>query len=657
MDFYLKKSSGVTIAQGLSLEWIETNGLGGYSSSTVINCHTRKYHGLLVSKIESFPDKFVFLSKLDDCILYEGKQYFLTAHNYPNFLQDGSFANFEEFALDTHPNFKFKINDLLVSKEYLMLTGEDTVFIKYKFTNLKSEVKLQIRPLIAYRNFHNLTKNNDKLKTATFVCRNGIAHAPYEGMPTLYLQSDSQFTFVAEPLWYYNFLYELEKARGYDYLEDLFNPGLFTFSLPPDTSKEIIFSCSLDQQITSLNQRFVQELFRRDKNNLSLVGSPLQKQLIKVGESFIQSDKNKNPESVVAGYHWFLEWGRDAMISLPGLTLYSGKEEECLAILKNFAKFEKQGLIPNYLGSSIENSAYNSVDASLWFAWAVQQYYAKTQDAKGIALYLWPTLKNIFNNFKNGTLYNIKMQDNGLLYAGRRDLNLTWMDAIVDGLPVIPRYGLIVEVNALWYNLLAFMAELSNVMLDSVKHEIIPIMENFEKNFLGVFWDEELGYLYDYVNAEEKNKSLRPNQIFALSLTHSIVPKKIASKILKIIYSHLFTSYGLRTLSPVDKSYIGTYQGNQKQRDLAYHNGCIWPWMIAHFAEALMKIGGKRQRVIKILSPVFKALTDHLAEVGIGTISEIFSGDEHKPDGCISQAWNIAELSRLTFLLQFDKNG
>lgn len=656
MDFQFKKSSGLGLSHALALEWLETNGRGGYASSSIINCHTRKYHGLLISKLPNLPDKYVLLSKVEDTFAYNGDTYILSGHAYPNFLLDGSFDYFHEFSLDTHPVLVYQFDDCKVIKEIILLKGTDTVLLKYTIFNAAAAAQLQIRPLIAGRNFHALCRENGDLKQQTSPCKNGVSFAPYNGLPTLYLQSDTPHAYKSEPLWYRNFEYARERERGYAYQEDLFAPGVFVFDFKASNKPhEIVFACSLTEQQGFLPEQFHQEVVQRKNAAAKLIGTPLQKQLHKAGQTFIEEVPVTNQKAIIAGYPWFLEWGRDAMIALPGLTLYSGQADICLAVLKSFAAQEKQGLIPNFLGEKPEANAYNSVDAGLWFAWAAQQYFAKTQDIKGILQDLWPTLKNIFTHYKNGTLHNIKMQDNGLLYAGSPEVNVTWMDAMVNGAPVTPRYGLQVEVNALWYNMLCFMAELANAIRDPIKLEISPLVKTIPKTFLETFWNAKIGYLYDFVNAEQKNAALRPNQIFAISLPYALLPPKIALAVLQVVKEHLFTPYGLRTLSPQDPLYIGQYKGNQETRDRAYHNGAVWPWLLGHFGEALLNTLHDRHKVIKILRPAFEDLTAHLAEAGIGSISEIFTGDAyHEPHGCISQAWSVAEVLRLSYLLKMD---
>jgi len=667
MEFRYSKQN-CNLKQLLSLEWLITNGLGGYSSSTILGCHTRKYHGLLVSKLAKLPDKYVLLSKFDDTLIFpnvsdpgnseQKQECSLSSHQYVDCLLSDAYAHFQEFIYDTHPQIIYQIsNDVFLTKEILLVNYDNTVLVKYKLVGSKN-AKIKVRPLFAYRNFHALTRENPSLKTAVWQQHASYRFSPYPGMPDFFLTttlpSAASATVVQDAAWYRNFSYELENKRGYEASEDLFSPCIIELSFID--SSEAIIAGSLHELNNDLNLpdlwereiRQRKELLRKVKSS----GAPLQQHLKQVARSFLQVNLDSGAESVVSGYHWFLEWGRDAMISLPGLTLYSGLENRCLAILKTFAQHEKDGLIPNFIGSDHETNAYNSVDASLWFAWAVQQYYAKTRDLSNITAILWPALKNIFKHYKNGTAYNIKMQeDSGLLFAGAADTNLTWMDAMVNGKPVTARYGMQVEVNALWFNLLNFVYELATVMEDPIKNDVAQLLPKIRLSFCKTFYDEKLGYLYDFVNAEEKNASLRPNQIFAVSLPYSPLPKKIALKVVESVREHLLTPYGLRTLSPQDANYCGVYEGNQERRDRAYHNGTVWPWLLGHFGEALLKTNDRRYAA-KVLQPCFAALKEHLVVGGVGTVAEVFSGDApHEAGGCISQAWSVAEFLRLTCLL------
>jgi predicted glycogen debranching enzyme len=647
INLHYQQTRSAPLAGALSLEWLETNGLGGYSSSTISNSHTRKYHGLLVSNLIQPYGKFVLLSKLEDSVTVGDEEYFLSSSQYPNYFHDGSLLHFKEFTCNTHPCFIYQFGTTIIVKEILMLYEENTVLIKYKILNNKQAV-IKIRPLMAYRNYHALTKQNNVVNNDVIECNSGYRIDPYQGMPPLFMQFNVNHDFDELPIWYNNFEYEEELARGFDFHEDLFSPGVFTVNL----SKELFFACGTHEQEEDIEAKWGRELNRRRRAITKYKGSSLQQQLQKVGQSFIQKDLQDDSYSIVAGYHWFVSWGRDTMIALPGLTLFSGQEKTFLAILRKYASQQLNGLIPNFLGESMETHAYNAVDVSLWFAWTIQQYYLKTKDLSSIKKCFWETLKNIFTCYQKGTMYNIKMQSNGLLFSGNSDTNLTWMDAMVNDKPVISRYGLVVEINALWFNLLCFLKELAQQFKDKIQLQLDPLIKVIPAEFTKVFWDGKLGYLKDFVNDQQQSSAIRPNQIFAVSLPYSPITLDIAKQVMKTVQTELLTPYGLRTLSPKDVNYIGHYDGDAISRDRAYHNGTVWPWLLGHFAEGLLKTTPKEQ-VIKVLSPCLEALSIHLKEVrGIGTISEIFDGDTpHRPNGCISQAWSIAEVFRLTILM------
>jgi predicted glycogen debranching enzyme len=655
MDFYYSKEMNLTLPQALSLEWLDVNHLGGYSSSTILNCNTRKYHGLLVSNLKDPAGKYVLLSQLDDILVQDSQEYPLSAHQYRGALQDGSFTYYKEFILNTHPCMIYQFGDTLLIKELLMINEEDTLLIKYKIINNNEDkdTKIRLRPLLAYRHFHTVAKENAQVQNEVVNCKNGNKIKPYPNMPDLFIQTDTAIDTLIQPVWYGNLEYEIEKQRGLESLEDLFSP--FVLTLSPNKTKEMIVAFStIEQQPHQLANKWKKEIQRRSAIAKKLSGDNFQKHLKKAALQFIQ----KNPRldhgdlSIVAGYHWFSEWGRDTMMSLPGLMLNSHLEKECLAILTTFAKLEKQGLLPNFLADQPEQHAYNSVDTSLWFIFAIQQYYLKTENSRAIKHYLWPTMKNIFSNYKNGTLYNIKMRSDGLLYAGNKDTNLTWMDAMINNTPVTPRYGAAVEVNALWFNALCFMEKLAKKFKDPVLTEIAPLIEPLTQAFQQTFWDEQLGYLKDCVADDLQDTAIRPNQILAVSLPYSPLNKKMAKKVVTIVQEHLLTPYGLRTLSPQDPRYIPHYEGDMANRDQAYHNGTIWPWLLGHFGEALLRVTPQKRSAIEILMLCLNALKNHLYEKGIGCISELFDGNEpYHPRGCIHQAHNVGEILRLTYLI------
>jgi predicted glycogen debranching enzyme len=659
MDFHYQKDQELSFEQALALEWLETNGLGGYASSTLMNCNTRKYHGLLVTALKDPAGKYVLLSKIDDHFSINGQKYPLTAHQYQNAQQGESFQYFEGAAVKSHPLWVYQFGEVILSKEILLLHEENTLLVKYKILKgaRKNNYTLDLRPLLAFRDFHALAQENGCINAQAIDCYQGVKLTPYQGMPAMFLQTDQDFVFHAESNWYKNFFYSLEKERGFAANEDLFAPGFFTLNF--SAKNEIVFAVSLQEEMKShLSKKWQLEIKRRATLSKKDKGSSLQRQLKKVARSFWMKDLLSGERFITAGYHWFLSWGRDTMISLPGLTLHSGLEKECFEVLKTYSRYERDGFLPNYIGSTPEQNAYNSVDASLWFVWAVQQYYLKTHDLAGIAKDLWPVLKNIFKHYSQGTAYNVRAREDGLLVAGSGDnkVNLTWMDGMVNGEVVVKRDGLQVEINALWYNLLCFLEEIASVLQDDFIKEVQALKDLAHSSFREVFWHEHLGYLKDFVDLKNPENpdclELRPNQIFAVSLPYTPLAPELIVKVVHAVRTELFTNYGLRTLAPSSSKYLGNYAGGVNERDAAYHNGTVWPWLLGAFTEALLRVVPTKKAALKILKPCLDALEQHLPQVGIGSISEVFSGDApHLPGGCISQAWSAAEVLRMTYLL------
>lgn len=602
------------------------------------------------------PGKFVILSKVEDVFLYHNKEFSLSTHQYLGSLHEGGYSFFDYFQLDPNPCFFYVCDDLLLKKEILMPQGKNAILIKYTIENkvdIKDNLILKIKPFIAYRNFHHLLKKNESYHVNIIPCKQGIQTAILNEMPSLYFQTTTTLECKTGEDWYFNFEYEQEKNRGFDYHEDLFMP--FEATLNFNKEREVIFSCSLTE-LDNLPEEWDQEINLRKQNNVNISDKTqyktLKKVLTKTANQFFVT-KPENLYSVIAGFHWFLEWGRDALIALPGLTLYSGLEDRCLATLIYFSNHQHQGLIPNFIDSSTGKNYYDTVDASLWFCWAVQQYYLKTKDLKSIEATLWATLKNIFYYYQIGTLYDIKQGSNGLIYAGNPSSKITWMDVMIDNVPVTPRNGATVEINALWYNAICFMAELSKQLNDPILETLEPLIKQVKQTFNQLFWNESTGCLNDFVNDKEINAKIRPNQIMAVSLPFSPLELNEARKVVRVVQEHLLTPYGLRTLSPFDKKYKGYYKGGPVERDLAYHNGPVWPWLLGHFGEALIKTATHKEEVLTVLNPCIDALQEHvLNTAGLGSVSEIFDGNfPHLPNGCISQAWSVAELLRLIHLL------
>ena len=642
----------------LEKEWLETNGCGGYASSTVLNCHSRKYHGLMVANLDSPGGRFVLLSKFEDSIQLQGKEFFLSIHKYPMVCYPHNDHSLSQFTLDLYPRFTYKLGGVLLEKELLFVYGENTLLMRYYVSEAPCSIRLAVKPLLAYRDIHDLTHENAFLRQQTHDVPNGFSIFPYDGMPGLYMQTNKKSLFCPEPGWYRQFEYLKERERGFPYQEDLFMPGTFECCLSPGS--EIIFRISLQADRRRIATLWKKEAKRRKELQTTIQANDentggFKTRLYISAQDFIIRNRRKKL-SIIAGYHWFYEWGRDALISLPGLTFYAKRINEGIEILKNIAELRKDGLIPNNMSEESEQRAYNSVDASLWYFWCIQELLKVTGDKELIMKNFWPVLIDMASHYFFGTSGQIRVLNNGLLNVGDSSTQLTWMDAKVNNVPVTPRNGCPVEINALWFNALCFTRKLSLEFGRDIPFDIDGLIEKTRKSFEFHFWIPEKNYLADTWVPEKniRDESVRPNQIFAVSLPFSIVSNhEKSASILKKVSEDLLTPYGLRTLSPSDPRYRGRYSGSPEERDAAYHQGTVWPWLLGHYGEALLKTENNSETAREKLRAIIANMERHLSDAGIGHISEIFSGDPpHKPCGCIAQAWSTAEVIRLQTLLE-----
>jgi predicted glycogen debranching enzyme len=646
MDFSFSSEDCLNLEESLRIEWLETNGLGGYASSTILDCHTRKYHGLLNIPFPELNEKFVFLSKVEASIHIGDKKFHLSTNKYPGVFHPTGHKYIKEFRCNTHPEVFYHIGDIELSRSLMMIEGQNTVLLRYKLAKAQKPITLHLAPMLANRNIHTLTRENMYLRTKTYV-RNGYYKLhPYKGMPPLFLDTSLTTTFHSGPFWMHNVEYLKERTRGFDYQEDLFCPGIIELEMRRGDTLYLRASLS-PPEIPSKNL-WQKEMRRRNSERAKFKDSPAPIQALKARSKQFIISNNKNHTSVTAGYHWFGEWGRDAMIALPGLTLECGRNKSGLEILKTYASYEKNGLIPNFLAIDGDNHAYNSIDASLWFFWAVQEYLKATGDLRGIQTHLLPTMSNIIKAFSEGFVTHVSLQDDGLIWVGNEDTQLTWMDAKVGGKPITPRYGLVVELNALWFNALSFYSELCQSLKIAFDDKLETVLKTLKAGFLKTFWNDDMKCLADVVNDKEEGLSIRPNQIFAVSLPYSPLNLTQKRHVIACIEKHLLTPYGLRTLSPEHPDYCAEYRGSPEIRDAAYHQGTVWPWLIGHFVmgslSASRNKAATKKRLRKKIAPLF---ADHLKVYCIGGISEIFNASPpHTPKGCIHQAWSVGEVIR-----------
>lgn len=637
---YIKfdKNQLINLQYALNKELLRTNKRGAYASSTIIGCNTRKYHGLLVAPQPQLDmENHVFLSTLDETVLQRDAEFHLAIHKYPGLFHPKGHKYIADFSSDPIPYWIYRVGGVVLKKEILFSSDIDCVMLRYTLLDAHSPTTLRLMPLLAFRNYHSLSKANIYANKKYEDIPNGIKLRLYSGYADLHLQASKEAEYVSSPDWYYNFEYPKEQERGYPFQEDLFVPGFFEFQIKK--GEEVVFSASLEEmKPRTLKTTFNKELKARVPRN------SFENCLLNSAKQFIM-ERDKKTE-IVAGYHWFGRWGRDSFIALPGLTLVTGHAEQCKAALNTLAAQMKNGLFPN-MGNS-----YNSVDAPMWFFWTLQQYSEFTDTEVKVWLTFGAKMRAILEAFRKGTDYNIKMQENGLISAGYPGVALTWMDAIVDGKPVTPRTGMAVEINALWYNAVCFSLHLAKAAEDEkfVKQwEDLPAL--ISDSFVKTFWSEQKKYLADVVNGNDKDWSVRPNQIFATSLPYSPLDEQMKLEVLEKVKNELLTTRGLRTLSPKDASYKGVYFGDQKTRDAAYHQGTVWAWLLGHFAEGYLKLHGAEG--IQLVKQLYEGFSSTMMEHGICTISEVFDGDPpHRDEGAISQAWSVGELLRIGYLIK-----
>jgi predicted glycogen debranching enzyme len=634
-----------------SREWLETNGLGGFASSTIVGLNTRRYHGLLVAATDPPAGRMVLLSRLEETLVIGDRRYDLSCNQYPGVVHPAGHQYLSQFRLDPFPVWTYELEHRSINKSLFMVHGENTTAVHYQVNGLQqtsSSCRLEIRPLVAFRDYHSTTHMNQGLNPTVHQEPGLCSIMPYPGLPVLYFAHNASELEAAasSACWFYDFEYAVERERGLDFREDLFSPCVMRFNL--DLFSEARLIVSTERQVAdSISEMRQSEVNRRNAISTS---SPHTGEfvtvLVEAADQYIV-DRGAG-KTVIAGYHWFGDWGRDTMISLTGLTLATGRYDVAKSILKEFSLHVDRGMLPNRYPDTGEAAEYNTVDATLWYFEAVRALADYCGDYEFIRTNLYDVLVDIVGWHVRGTRYGIRMDEDGLLAAGADGAQLTWMDAKVADRVITPRHGKPVEIQALWYNALRTMEMLASRFGEEASARNFGEMASEAKvSFTRLFWNDKLACLYDVVNGDWRDPSIRPNQLFAVSLCHSMLEGGAAKLVVETVERHLLTPYGLRTLSPSDPQYRGRYEGNPGSRDSAYHQGTVWPWLIGPFITAYLRVNGSdaehRQNALRLLT----GLREHLQEAGLGQISEIFDGDDpHRPAGCIAQAWSVAEILR-----------
>lgn len=646
---YLKfnKDELVNLEYSLKREVLATNRAGGYMSSTIVCCNTRKYHGLLIVPVDEYDgENHVLLSALDETVVQHEQDFNLGIHRYPGNYYPRGHKYIVDFEYEPVFTLTYRVGGVILRKEIVLVHNEAQVLLRYTLVDAHSDTLLRLKPFLAYRNIHALSKANMMANTKYREVENGIRSKLYNAFPALNMQVSKKNEFVASPDWYYNVEYGEERNRGYDFQEDLFVPGYFEF--PIKKGESVVFSASLDAVATGgLKAKFRKLVAERAPRNSF-------EHCLEYSASQFIVRRGKDTE-LVAGYPWFGRWGRDTFIALPGVTLAAARDTgTCKKVLDTMVRELDKGLFPN-VGKD-GNAAYNSVDAPMWFFKALQEYGEAVGDDAAVWKSYGAKMKAVLNAYRQGVNEYVKMTDNALIWADEPGKALTWMDAVVGGCPVTPRGGYQVEVNALWYNAICYTLKLAR-RAEDVKFvqawEGMP--DRVKHSFVEVFWYGEKNYLADFVDGEGQNVCVRPNQVVACSLEYSPIPDEMKRGVLDVVESELLTPKGLRTLSPKDGRYEGTYEGDQPARDRAYHQGTVWPWLIGPYLEANFRLyGGK---FVKKARELLAGFEEDMTGYGVCSVGEIYDGNPpYLPNGCISQAWSVGEILRSMAMIRKYEN-
>lgn len=623
-------------------EWIETNGMGGWASSSVTGANTRRYHGLLVAATRPPLGRIVLLSRLDETVLLGTRRVALGTNQFPGAVHPDGFTRLTSFERGIFPVFEYRIEDTRLQKTIVAIDGENTTVVMYHLREGTEPVTLELRPFVAGRDYHAL-RCADEVVPPTAVEGSRFQMGPFAEGTMLHLSvPGGEFEAGAE--WWHDFEYAREMERGFDYREDLWTPGVMRVQLSPGERIGVIASTTdptgrdawaLVTAEHARRESLLDRLPLRDHVTVPLALAADQF-LVRRGDSL---------RTVIAGYHWFGDWGRDTLIALPGLTLATGRPTEARRILQTFASWADRGMLPNRFPDEGDTPEYNTADATLWFFVALRAYVRATGD-HALVTELLPALREIIRWHREGTRFGIRVDTDGLLHAGEPGVQLTWMDAKVGDWVVTPRTGKPVEINALWYNALRILAELERLVGEEDSAKLLERdAARVGRRFARVFWCGEGGHLYDVVDGDRRDATVRPNQLLACSLPFPLLSATRRRSVLRVVEEELLTRVGLRSLAPSDPDYRSRYEGDTLRRDGAYHQGTVWMWLLGPFVTALVRERGDRGRARA--RALIEGVMDQLAEAGVGSFSEIFDGDApYAPRGAIAQAWSVAEMLR-----------
>lgn len=629
--------------RALGFEWLETNGRGGFASGTVAGANTRRYHALLLTARKPPSERIVLVNHLEEWLDIDGQTIPLSTNLYPGAVHPSGYKRCIEFSTDPWPTWIFDCNGITIQREILSIHGRDIVVARWKLVGKKSlRALLKVRPKLTGRDYHGTHHENGSLSTEAQVGSGMVLWQPYSDLPPV--RTFHSGGYRHEPDWYRHIQFPIERQRGLDAEEDWWSPGEFTFDLESGSAKTLaLTSETIDRlDVAALAK---QEKSRRDTvRQAAPVADSLAGELWRAADMYISERGMQH--TVIAGYPWFTDWGRDTFISLSGLCLVTGRLDIAWQVIASFAALVSEGMVPNRFPDAGEQPEYNTIDASLWFIHAIGRYLAVSRDEVRVRETAWPAVKQILDGYRRGTRYGISMDEDGLIMGGVSGAQLTWMDAKVGDWVVTPRHGKPVEIQALWVRALEVGETLARGFgeadyADRCRSDRSKAIASFRERF----WHKQGGYLYDVIDGPEgSDASLRPNQLYAISLVDELVPHDRAQQILRLVKEQLLTPVGLRTLSPTDSRYRARYEGGVLERDSAYHQGTVWPFLLGSFVTAWIKVYGKNATVLKQARSFLDGIDTHVKEACLGQVSEIFDAEApHAPRGCYAQAWSVAE--------------
>lgn len=641
---YLKfdKTLLINLEESLNREILRTNRGGAYHSSTIVDCNTRKYHGLLVIPVPGLDsDNHVILSSLDETIIQHGAEFNMGVHQYPgNHFSPNGQKYVRQFEFDELPKTIYRVGGVVMSKEKVFSAYENRILVKYTLLEAHSPTLLRLRPFLAFRNVNELTYENTQVNKNFTAIENGIKTRMYDGYPDLYMQFNKQVNFIFNPDWYKNIEYRKEKERGFPHTEDLYVPGFFEMEIKKGES---IFFSGGDQIIdpTLIEEKYIDESKTRTPRTSFY-------NCLKNSAQQFYYRPNENDAYLLAGYPWFKVRARDLFLALPGSTLAIDDPVRFEKIMATAIPAIKRYIKSRELDPIIQE--LDLPDVLLWLIWALQQYAKEEGKAKCIEKY-GEIIQEIIDDIIQNRHPNLRLDPNGLVYAEGRERAITWMNSTSNGVPIVPRTGYIVEFNALWYNALKFTAELlEDSDLKEQKEQIEQLAANTAASFVETFLNSH-GYLYDYVDGNDIGWSVRPNMLFAVSLDYSPLSRIQKRNILNIITRELLTPKGIRSLSPKSEGYRPYYEGPQHERDLAYHQGTAWPWLLGVYLEAYLRL--YQYSGVSFVERMLIGLDEEMNTHCIGSLSELFDGNPpFQSRGAISFAMNVASILRVLKLLE-----